>query len=444
MASRTTPRLRRGFYRRHLRGETYQQIAEAEGVSKACVRYWCRRQRDGGGSETRYRREPSGLLGHFDPLVRCWVLRLRLRHPRWGPNRIREHMNNQETLKRLALPSDASIGRYLHQWPRFRRRLKERIKRKRPMEPTAVHQCWQLDFKVGIVIRNGQMVNLHTVRDPFGEATIGAVVFPAGQVGQHPQRPTFEQARYVLRICFSHWKTRPDRVQTDGEPTLIGQPQDTFPSHFTLWLIGLGIEHVVIRPGTPTDDAEVERCHRTVNDYAIVGNEHADSVRLQHILDQAVHELNYTLSSRAEGCHGLPPIVAHPELLQPRRAFRPEHELAVFDLKRVDDYLATFTWTRKVGKTGQITIGGQHHHYSVGRAYARRHVLVRFDPADRHFVFFEPEDPQLEIGRRPARHLDIGDITGLATWPAGLGPQQLPLPLFAPKRGYVFSEQVGV
>ena len=104
--------------------------------------------------------------------------------------------------------------------------------------------------------------------------------------------------------------------------------------------------------------------------------------------------------------------------------------MAIFDLKRVDAYLATFTWERKVGKTGQITLGGRHQSYSVGRTYARQQVLVRFDPTDRHFVFHDVDDPESEIGRRPARGLDVTDRTGLATWPAGLGVQQLPLPLF--------------
>jgi hypothetical protein len=179
----------------------------------------------------------------------------------------------------------------------------------------------------------------------------------------------------------------------------------------------------------------VERCHRTLNDYAIVGNEGADVEQLQRILDQAVYELNYELPSRAEGCGGLPPVVAHPELLQPRRPLQPEHELALFDLKRVDAYLATFTWERKVNKTGQITIGGRHQYYSVGRPHARRQVLVRFDPADRHFVFYDVDQPDEEINRRPARNLEVADRTGLETWPEGLGLQQLPLPL-------LFSEGV--
>jgi hypothetical protein len=258
---------------------------------------------------------------------------------------------------------------------------------------------------------------------------VGAVIFLVGQVGQKVPRPTLKHVRSVLRTCFARWNTLPDQIQTDGETILIGQPQDTFPSRFTLWLKGLDIEHLVIRPGKPTDNAEVERCHRTINDYAIVGNEDANVAQLQHILDQAVYELNFELPSRAEGCAGLPPVLAHPELLQPRRAFLPEHELLFFDLKRVDAFLASFVWKRKVSKTGQISIGRHHQRYGVGRTFAGHHVLVRFDPADRHFVFYDVNDSEKEIKRLPARDLDVTDLTGLATWPIGLGPQQLPLPL---------------
>jgi transposase InsO family protein len=435
MSKWTTPRQRRAFYRRYLQGETYQEIADSAGVSKDCVRYWCRRQRDGGDCQTRYQHQSPGLLSRFDPLVRYCILRLRLENPRWGPDSIREHLKKRKSLRGLALPSRASIGRYLHQWPRFRRPQKEKLKSERPKEATEVHQRWQMDFKVEIALDNGTLVTLYTVRDPVGAVCPGAFVFPTGQVGQKGSKVTLERTRSALRTCFARWGTLPDEIQTDGEPALVGKAQDSFPSVFTLWLKGLGIEHLVIRPGRPTDNAQVERCHRTLNDYAIVGHTDADVEELQDILDQAVYELTYELPSRAKGCGGRAPIVAHPELLQPRRPFQPEHELAHFDLRRVDTYLATFTWERKVGKTGQITLGGRHQSYTVGRLYAGQQVMVRFDPTDRHFFFYDPDNPDEEIGRRPARDLDVADLTGLATWPEGLGPQQLPLPL-------VFSEGV--
>jgi len=435
MAMRTTVQQRRSFYERHVRGETYLQIAHSAQVSKECVRYWCRRLRDGGSGQTTYRRGPTGLLSRFDPLVRCGVLRLKLEHPRWGPDRILSRLRKRPSLQRMDLPSASSIGRYLHQWPRFRRQRRVCSERRRPKTPIRVHQRWQMDFKMGIPLADGRLVNLYTVRDPVGEAVIGAFVFPAGCAGQTPKAVTLEQARMVLRTCFARWGTLPAEVQTDGETVLVGKPSDPFPTTFTLWLKGLGIDHLVIRPGRPTDNAEVERCHRTLNEYALIGNEEADFTPLQHVLDQAVYELNYELTSRAQGCAGRPPIEAHPELLQQRRPFKLEWELALFDLQRVDQYLSTLTWERKVDKQGRVTLGGRHERYITAKALAGQQVLVRFDPSDRHFVFYSVDAPDEEIGRQPARNWETEDLTGLATCPVELGPQQLPLPL-------VFTEGV--
>jgi len=332
----------------------------------------------------------------------------------------------------LSIPSPASIGRYLHQWPRFRRQSRKRTPpAQRPQPPRAVLQRVQLDFKMGIRLQDGALVNLHTVRDPVGEVCLAACIFPAGRVGRAPQAVTWEQARAVLRIAFASWHTLVDEVQTDSDGALVPHSPDAFPSHFTLWLAGMGIAHLVTRRGRPTDNAEVERCHRTISDYALVGNQDATVAQLQRILDQAVYELAFELGSRAEGCQGLPPVQAHPELLQPRRPFEPEREWAVFDLQRVDAYLTGRTWERKVGKKGQIDIGGKR--YSVGCGYARRQVLVRFDPADRHFVFYDADHPEKELRRRPALGLEVADLTGLHDWPDGAGPQQLPLLLVIPE-----------
>jgi len=313
MGKHTTPTQRRTFYELHEQGLSYPEIAEQYEVSRECVRYWCRRQRDGGSCQTTYRKEPTGILSHFHWLVRYCVLRLRLEHPRWGPGRIRYHLQKRPSLKGVVLPSPAQIGRYLHQWPRFRRKRKKKMEDKRPDPPMDVHQRWQLDFKVDIALQDGTVVDLHTVRDPVGEACIGAVVHVTEQVNTRTKRVPMEDARMTLRRCFDQWSTLPDEVQTDGEPTLAVRKGDAFPSTFTLRLTGLGIVHLVTRAGKATDNAQVERCHRTVNDYAIVGNEKHPVVELQSILDDAVVELAFDLPSHAEECAGRTPVETHPE-----------------------------------------------------------------------------------------------------------------------------------
>lgn len=123
-------------------------------------------------------------------------------------------------------------------------------------------------------------------------------------------------------------------------------------------------------------------------------------------------------------------------MFTPRRPFRPEGELARFDLARVDAYLATLTWARKVDVNGVVYLGDR---YALGRRYARQPVQVRFDPADRQFVCFQTrvDGTLVELRRWPARHLQVADLTGLQTapWPLGPGPQQLALPFPAFRGG---------
>jgi len=217
----------------------------------------------------------------------------------------------------------------------------------------------------------------------------------------------------------------PERVQTDNQTGLAAARQSNdFPTIFTLWLVGLGIEHVFIRPGRPTDNAEVERCHRTVTDYAIIGNQHQPQPQLQQALDLAVHALNFELPSKAHGCHGLAPVEAHPDLLHHVRLFHPEWEVASFDLQSVYAYLANLSWERIVSKVGRIDLGA--HRYSVGVRFARKRITVRFEPSVCEFALY---DEQNFIRRRPALGLSVAELTGLGLPKNSPGPQQLPLPM---------------
>lgn len=279
-----------------------------------------------------------------------------------------------------------------------------------------------IDFKVDIQLSSGQWVHLYTARDPVGAAFVGAKLYPSAGKKAHV---TCQRVQEFLRDSFAQ-SGCPKEIQTDWEQVLRPASGDNYPSSFTLWLVGLGIQHVDARPGVPTDDSEVERSHRTLYDYALVDYLDEPLDQLQMILPVACRELNYEYPSRAHGCQACPPVVAHPELLQPPRRFDPQLELTYFDLARVDAYLATFTFERKVAKTGQISLGWNHTRYSVGRPWAGQIVSIRFDPSDRCFVVSHQD--QL-ICRCKPKNLDIEDIVGFSTSTPCPIPQQLSLPL---------------
>lgn len=157
--------------------------------------------------------------------------------------------------------------------------------------------------------------------------------------------------------------------------------------------------------------------------------------RAQYNFQQALdHEraiYNRQFPSRASDCQPEPPLKTHPALLMPRRPYQPEWEPILFDIQRVFDYLATFTFDRKVNRNGQVTLKGLH--YTVGHSHAGKDIQVRLDPSSQEWLFLEMDAqgaPQ-EIRRQPLVGFDFTILTGLAK-PDPLTiqtPIQLTLPL---------------
>lgn len=427
MAERTSEGQRIEFYRRYLQGETYAEIGKSCGVSLECVRYWCRKQKNGQGVKSRWYLPKRGVLSQFQAEVIEHIKDLRSQHPRWGPNSLRMHLEDKTDLKGKRLPSPASIGRFLHEDPENRRRSKIKPPEPLPVTLTHVHQRWEIDFKVKIHLQGGETVQMHTVTDPFSGAHIGVNLYLAGH---DTSRVPLVDVQATLRACFTEWGTLPEEIQTDGEPILVATAGE-LPTEFTLWLAGLGVVHRRITPGKPTENGSVERGHRTINDYGLQGQLHRSRIDLQDFLNECRADLNARYPSRAKGCGGQPPLKAHPELLQPLREYRPEYEMLLFDLHKVYALLASCPLERKVGKMGQISIGGSRELYLVGRNFARQFVQIRFDPETRKFVaYFSSDDGQLlEIKRWPPQNLEADHLL----WPGEPAPihfpQQLPLPL---------------
>lgn len=429
-----TEQERERIYRAKLEGKTLEEAAAEVGCSVSCARKWWRRGRDEGLKGLRHRpRGPirRGALSRFDPQIAEAALSLKRRHPRWGPDRVLAELRTAPNLQGLRLPGRSRLAVF------FQEQCPEYVARRKPRAPatppppqaTGVHEVWQLDIQEGIRLEDGTIVSLCNIRDPVGAAMIASRAF-AVQTDRHWRKLRWPEVRQVLREGFTEWQTLPDGVLTDNELTLAGNPTDPFPSLLTLWLVGLGVRHFLTRPHRPTDQAQVERNHRTLSTFALDEESQANPTALQQALNRERSLHNTYFPSRASDCGGRPPLEAHPELLRPRRPYRPEWELALFDLRRVYDYLATFTFRRQVSATGQISLGRKR--YSVGRTWAGQSLSVRFDPQQREWVFYgEGDQGEQEIARRPPKGLDVETLTGLNPDNCPLTvPVQLTLPCF--------------
>jgi len=420
------------LYAEKIRGRSLSAIAAELGCSPETARKWWRVARDHRRAAfqiARRGRAATGVLSRFPPAVAQRALALKQAHPTWGPDRVLTELQQERALTGLPLPSRSRLALLfkiecpqLLAAPRPHTRPPDA-----PPPATAVHERWQLDFQEAIALADGHRASICTIRDPFGAAILASQAFDVSG-GHRGRRLTWQEVRDVIRSTFARWATLPDAIQTDNEVCLGGQPTDPAPSRLSLWLVGLGVQHDFIRPNTPTDQAHIERTHRTLDGFVGLPDPRLDLAQLQQRLDSERELHNHFFASRASDCSGRAPLVAHPELLQPRRPYRVEWERALFDEQRVYAYLATIPLTRKVSKTGQIHLSGQSR--SVGRGYAEQTVTVQCDPQTREWVVSLAE--QVEVKRLAIRGMDVTSLTGIPDMPdEQLPPIQLTLPLAA-------------
>jgi len=333
-------------------------------------------------------------------------------------------MKGDELLAGLDLPRPSTLAAFFKEaCPELLQ--KRRPRPKAPPKAQRVHELWQMDAKEKIVLGDGTIATVLQVREPVACAFLGCFAH-AVQTEKHWRKLTLREIQADLRDVFTEFGL-PLGLQTDRE-RVFGRPgTESFPSLFTLWLEGLGINHRFIRPAQPTDQPHVERGHRTWNDWLTKPEPAPDLVTYRTELTQARYVHNEVLSSQAGDCQGRTPYQAHPEVRVPIQPFAPEVELLLFDLARVDRFLKQFVWQHKVTLSGQVSIGKAV--YYVGNTHAGKQVTVRFDPKDRHFVFTHPQTGTV-LKRCPARNIDVPTITGLEpeNVPHLSQPFQLPLP----------------
>jgi len=426
------------IYSEKLKGQTLVELARELNCAWETARKWWRQGRKTGleGLQTKGNgRRATGILSQFDPRVAEKAESYKRQHRGWGADRVRIELGKDPALQGLEIPKRSRLAIFFkvrcpdcvaqhHSRPKFPAR---------ELQAQAVHEIWYLDNQEGIALTNGETAIICNIRDPYGAAPIASQAF-FGKVTTRPRKLTVAEYRQVLRIGFTEWHTLPDRVSTDNELRLIGNPSSDFPGLLTLYLVGLGIQHVFIRPGRPTDHAQVERGHRTLDNLVLDEDALQDREHLQQALDRERRVYLLEFPCHASDCNGRPPLVAHPELLHPRREYHPDLEPLLFSMQRVYDYLATFTFERKVSNGACVALA---HQVSIGRKLARqlkqRVVWVRCDPMTHEWVIYQkpahPQDTLVELTRRPIKYLDYFTITGLdPNLPLPTRPIQLSLP----------------
>ncbi len=405
-------------------GASLQTIAQELSCSRETVKKWWRYGRT--GSRPRPVGRPGrGILSSYPRPVADKAVEVKRAHPHWGPANVKLELKRELKLPEDDLPSTSRLSALFKATcpeavqPRHRKGYCPRP----PMQARRPHQRWQIDGKEKVAVGEHDVATLLNIRDPAGALMIASQAIIT-TTPQGWRKVTLPEVQATLRTAFSEWGL-PLEVQTDHEVVYTGSPAADFPSHFTLWLVGLGLTHITSRDRRPTDQPQVERTHRTLGDMAWK-DQHFDSVdHLQTVLDDRRARYNQEFPVRAAHCQGRPPLLVYPWARHSGRLYHPALEWSLFDRPRVDAYLAQRVWTRLVTDNGTITLG--HHLYYVSRACRGQTVSIRFIPQTRSFRFQLPDGTMLR--HQPVVGLDKADLIGFIPLEALPIHFQLPLPL---------------
>jgi transposase InsO family protein len=377
------------------------------GCQTVTVRKWWRRQRAGRTAKPRGRPR-QGTLSSYPVNLVDEAVALKQSHPHWGPANVKVQLKRDARFATARLPSPARLAVLFGE--RCPDAVQRRLRQAYPDRPVtkahAPHQRWQLDGQERVDLPEIGRVTFLNLRDPVGAMLVGSRAISTG-TPQQWRKVSLPEVQAFLRRAFAEWGL-PLEIQTDHEPTYTGPAKMDCPSPFTLWLAGLGIRHVTSRDRRPTDQAHVERTHRTLAEMGWLDEPGTSLTALQAVLDDRRQRYNSELPVRASDCHGQPPLVAHPHAIHSGRPFQPALEWELFDLARVDAYLAALVWTRQVNAAGNVGFLGQQ--YSLGRAYIHQAVSLRFLPEKRCFHFTLANGTALPD--RPARGLNQEDLIG--------------------------------
>jgi len=390
-------------------GYSYQAIAQETGwgyeiVGKICRAYQERSQ--AALTPQRLGRPATGPLSSFGPVVKFACLRIKRQHPGWGPDIVLAELATRSWAQGMKLPSTSRIGAYFSQFGA--RLVKVRSHRQLPQEKSlepalrCAHACWQMDMDEYIELPGCGLVNILNLVDYATGIKIGSFVF-SGHRNGHRCRVSWLQMQSSLRRSFSQWGL-PKRIRTDRD-RVRNYP---FPKFFTLWLVGLGIEHELIR--RVTENGCVERAHQTWEGRLAGYGPFEELSNWQDLVDYELWRMNAILPSRGRHCRRRPPLLVYPEATTPLRFYSQPDELAIFDLGRFQTYLAQGKWRRKTSCSGNFFFNNQQ--FYLGPAYKERYVLIKYDPLLGFEVSCPPDTTT--ITTVDVRGLLISDITGLS------------------------------
>jgi transposase InsO family protein len=372
-----------------LRMEFMARLNKGERMTDLCVEYGISRKT---GHKLKKRYEELGVSGLVDqsrapkhiphktsPQVIELVVAERVKHPNWGPRKLKDVME-----KRLghSLPSASTFATILLQRGLVERRPGRRRYHSRPTilrEANAPNDVWCIDYKGQFRLGDGSYCYPLTLTDQRSRYILGCEAMSG--IDEDRARETCET---IFRTCGLPSVIRSDNGTPFASVGLAGL------SKLSVYWMRLGITPERIRPAHPQENGQHERMHRTLK-RETTRPARTNLLQQQEVFDAFVEEFNVERPHEALG------------MKRPAQVYSPStrkcpDSIADPDYSTHDDVI-------QVGARGLLTLYRRKQVY-LGIALAGQPVGVREQDDGRWLVSF--------------MHIDLGYLETNNTFtPAG-------------------------
>lgn len=229
---------------------SFSAVCRAYGISRKTGYKWLHRYETGQALSDKSR-APRHRPHKTAPEIEQEILRIRTKHPGWGPRKLLHELSQQVHTN---LPSKSTVENILKRNGRITPEASEaatpytRFERERPNE------LWQMDFKGDFALLDGQRCYPFDILDDCSRYGLTL----------HANRGTSAEEFVPLFTHILEEYGLPDAILCDnGKPWGDSKGGIT---QFDVWMMRLGVLPIHGRPLHPQTQGKLERFHRTMKD----------------------------------------------------------------------------------------------------------------------------------------------------------------------------------
>ena len=307
------------------------ELAERFGISrKTAYKYIERFAQQGLEGLQDRSRAPKNHPNRFDDeQIRALLIETRQAHPHWGPKMIRGRLLLKQP--ELELPAASTIGMILKGEGLVGSRRQRSVHpssnaRKPEVVATAPNVRWDCDYKGDFLLGNAQRCWPLTLTDGYSRVILEIRALSG---------TSYQLAWPVLESLLRTYGL-PEVIRTDNGPPFAPFGGGIGLSRLTVKMIQLDIRHERTRPGSPQDNGQHERMHRTLK--AETTRPPQQTMRAQQKCFDAFR-VDFNEHRPHQGLDGRTPVsqyAASPRMYPPR--LRPPEYPGHWEVRKVTSY----------------------------------------------------------------------------------------------------------